>query len=271
VLGFFKDVTELRAAETREKEMERRLAQSQKLEALGTLAGGVAHEVNNALVPTIALTKMVAGKLPEGSRERRNLLTALSGAEKSRDLVKQILAFSRKDEQKTLELFDLTAIVREAVAMMRASLPTTIRIDESIAAVPPVLGNANQMTQVMVNLITNAAQAIGEAMGAITVALSTVAPDADGRAMARLSVADTGCGMDDATRARIFEPFFTTKPVGSGTGLGLSIVHGIVTDHGGRIEVTSRVGEGAQFAVYLPLATDVQETGSEAAGVAVST
>jgi signal transduction histidine kinase len=240
-----KDVTELRMAE-------QKLIESQKLEALGTLAGGVAHEINNSLVPTIAFTKIVAGKLPEDSRERRNLITALRGAERSRDLIKQILAFGRKEEASRHEPLDLAATIREAVAMMRATLPTSIKITERIAAVPPVLGNGNQVTQVLVNLMTNAAQAVGEQMGAITVELGATAPDDDGRAFACLGVADTGCGMDGATRTRIFEPFFTTKVVGRGTGLGLSVVHGIVASHGGRIDVASGVGEGTRFSVYLP-------------------
>jgi signal transduction histidine kinase len=242
-----KDMTELRAAE-------QQLLESQKLEALGTLAGGVAHEINNSLVPTIALTKMVASKLPEESRERRNLMTALGGAERSRDLVKQILAFSRKDDEPRQEPMDLAAAVRDAVAMMRASIPTSIRIAERLATVPPVVGNANQITQVVVNIMTNAAQAIGAAMGTITVELALVEGEPGGAARVCLAISDTGCGMDEATRARIFEPFFTTKAVGTGTGLGLSIVHGIVTGHGGRIEVQSRVGEGARFAVCLPCA-----------------
>ena len=119
-------------------------------------------------------------------------------------------------------------------------------------AVPPVLGDANQLTQVVVNLMTNAAQAIGEGAGTITIELSALAGDDDRGATARLAVADTGCGMDDNTVARIFEPFFTTKEVGRGTGLGLAIVHGIIRSHGGRIEVDSRVGEFTEFTIHLP-------------------
>jgi signal transduction histidine kinase len=248
----FKDVTELRAAERREQEMGQKLVQSQKLEALGTLAGGVAHEFNNALVPILALSKINARRMPENSREREALEMILKSSERARDLVKQILAFSRQDAPRR-ELVDLAATVREAFQMMRVSLPTTMRINERIDSVPPVLGDANQLSQVVVNLMTNAAQAIGEGAGTITVELAATEPGA-----ARLVIADTGCGMDEATAARIFEPFFTTKEVGRGTGLGLAIVHGIVSSHGGRIEVDSRPGGGTRFTIDVPLASEPQ-------------
>jgi signal transduction histidine kinase len=185
----------------------------------------------------IALTKLVAGQLPEDSRSRRNLATVLVGAERSRDLVKQILAFSRKEEQRR-ESVDLAAVLRDALRLMRATVPTSIRLEEDIASGPPVV----------VNLVTNAAQAIGESHGTITVGLCSEPLAAD----LRLFVSDTGCGMDEATKARIFEPFFTTKTVGKGTGLGLSVVHGIIKDHGGRIEVESTPGRGTRFDVVLP-------------------
>jgi signal transduction histidine kinase len=217
---------------------------------LGTLAGGAAHEINNALVPVIALTKMVASHLPEDSRDRRSLGSVLIGAERSRDLVKQILAFSRKEEgdaRQRVDDIDLAAVLREALGLMRATVPTSIRFAEEIAPVPPMAGDANQLHQVIVNLVTNAAHAIGAAHGTITVGLR--ADDAG----LRFWVSDTGCGMDEATKARIFEPFFTTKEVGKGTGLGLAVVHGIVKQHGGRIEAESAPGRGTRFDVVFPL------------------
>jgi PAS domain S-box-containing protein len=249
-VGLWTDVTDIKRAEAERRRLEAQLQHSQRLEALGTLAGGAAHEINNALVPVVALAKLMAAKFPEDSRERRNLMTMLAGAERSRDLVKQILAFSRKDEQEDRrESVDIAAVLRDALRLMRATVPTTIRLWDEIAAVPPVTGDANQLHQVIVNLVTNAAQAIGDAHGTITLG---VRAEADGAAL-RLWVADTGCGMDEATKARIFEPFFTTKDVGEGTGLGLSVVHGIITEHGGRIEVESERGCGTRFDILLPL------------------
>jgi PAS domain S-box-containing protein len=258
VLIVFKDVTELRAAEKRQKEMEQQLLHSQKLKALGTLAGGIAHELNNTLVPILALTKLTAKRLPEGSRERNNLTTILRASERARDLVQQISAFSRKETPTRREV-DVAALAREAMRMMRASVPSTIHIAEAIAAVPSMLADPDQLQQIIINLVGNAAQAIGDRLGTITVEVAAAssgelhADTLPGRgSVVRLSVSDTGCGMDEATRARIFEPFFTTKAVGRGTGLGLSVVHGIVTQHGGSLAVKSQVGKGTRFDILLP-------------------
>jgi PAS domain S-box-containing protein len=256
-----KDVTELRAAEVRRCEMEQQLQHSQKLEALGTLAGGVAHELNNTLVPILALTKITANRCAEGSRELANLNTVLRASERARDLVQQILAFSRK-ETPTRQRLDAAALVREALKMLRASLPSTIHIAETIGAAPPVLADPSQLYQIVTNLLTNAAQAIGGGIGRIAVEVGAASGGGiDQTSLAvpaafRLAVSDTGCGMDGATQRRIFEPFFTTKPVGEGTGLGLAVVHGIVADHGGRIAVTSEAGRGTCVEVFLPAAAD---------------
>jgi PAS domain S-box-containing protein len=250
-VGIWIDITALKQAEAARSALERQLHHAQRLDALGTLAGGIAHEINNALVPIIALTKLVAGHLPEESRDRRNLTAVIGGATRSRDLVQQILDFSRKDEiGAEADDVDLGAVLRETSDFLHATLPASIRLEEVIAATPPVIGDAQQLHQVIVNLITNAAQAIGAAEGRITVTLGL---DAEARAL-RLSVADTGCGMDEATKARIFEPFFTTKQVGTGTGLGLSVVHSIIEKHGGRIEVESAPGQGSCFSIMLPVA-----------------
>jgi signal transduction histidine kinase len=232
---------------------------SQKLEALGTLAGGIAHDLNNALVPILALAKVTARRLPEGGRDRANLDIISRAAERGRDLVKQILAFSRKEkvERQPVNLADLA---RETLTMMRASMPSTVQIVPQIATVPMMIGDPGQLQQVLVNLLTNAAQAIGDEMGSITVTLRCRAAETlvgcgnhPGEDIV-LIVEDTGKGIDDTVRARIFDPFFTTKPVGEGTGLGLSVVHGIVAEHGGRIEVSSRTGEASRFTVYFPAA-----------------
>ena len=238
--------------------LEARLYHSQKLEALGTLAGGIAHDLNNTLVPIVALTKSTAGRLPAQSRERKNLETVLQASERAGELVKQILAFSRERPVEKQEL-DLRPILQNAVDMLRATLPSTIRIQADFGPAPHVFADAGQMHQVVINLATNALQAIGAAMGMITLRLDAERPPAHAPAAAagrqdwlHLGIADTGCGMSEAVRERIFEPFFTTKPVGRGTGLGLSVVHGIITNHGGHIIVESRLGHGTRFDIYLP-------------------
>jgi signal transduction histidine kinase len=143
--------------------------------------------------------------------------------------------------------------VRDSLKMIRASIPATIDIAEAIEAVPPVLGDPSQLHQIVINFVVNASQAIGDRMGTITVSLAAAVPAEErGHSWICLSVRDTGCGMDEATRQRVFEPFFTTKPVGVGTGLGLSVVHGIVVQHGGRVTVESSVGLGTRFDVCLP-------------------
>jgi PAS domain S-box-containing protein len=254
-LGLWTDITLIKRAEAERHALEGQLHHVQRLESLGTLAGGAAHEINNALVPVIALTKLVARKLPEDSRERRNLDTVTAAAERSRDLVKQILAFSRKDvvAHQPGERLDLTAVLSEALSLLRAMLPTSIRIDEAIQPTPAIIGDPSQLQQVIVNIVTNASHAIGGAQGTITVSLQR----AEGELC--LSVRDTGCGMDEATIAQIFDPFFTTKPVGEGTGLGLSVVHGIVAAHGGRIEVHSKLGQGSQFDILLPVSASISD------------
>jgi len=255
LIAALRDVTELRNAEARQREMEQQVLHLQKLEALGTLAGGVAHELNNTLVPVLALAKLTMRGLPEGGREHANLVTISRAAERARDLVQQIVAFSRKDAPKRVTV-DLAELVSGCLKLLTASLPSTIQIAESIADVPPISGDPGQLHQVVVNLVVNAAQAIGNGMGTIAVTLTDIHASAGDPVMTpfiRLSVRDTGCGMDEATRRRIFEPFFTTKPVGEGTGLGLSVVHGVVVDHGGRITVHSGPGRGTCVEVFLPV------------------
>jgi PAS domain S-box-containing protein len=262
LFGVVKDVTELREAERQRDELGRQLIHSQKLEALGTLSGGVAHDLNNTLVPILALSKLALEELPESNPVRGDIETIIRASERARDLVKQILAFSRKQDL-VRRAVDLPAVTREALHMLRASLPTTIEIVEQISQVPLLFGDPGGLHQVLVNLVTNAAQAIGGRVGRITISIweTTETPSPLHRGPTEravcLSVADTGRGMDEATLDRIFEPFFTTKEVGDGTGLGLSVAHGIVTSHGGRIAVKSRPGHGTRFDVYLPAVAEI--------------
>ncbi|HVA14101.1 MAG TPA: PAS domain-containing protein [Stellaceae bacterium] len=251
MFGTVQDITERRGAEARERELERQLLHSQKLEALGTLAGGIAHDLNNTLVPIMALSKLTARRFEHGNPVRANLDTIFEASERARDLVRRVLAFSRKDEPEQHEA-NLGDVVREALKLMRATVPTSIQLDAAIADVPPIRADGSQIHQVITNLVSNAAGALTGGMGTITVSLG-VAARVKGANEVCLSVADTGCGMDEATQQRMFEPFFTTKAVGQGTGLGLSIVHGIVASHGGHVEVKSAPGKGTRFDLYFPL------------------
>ena len=253
-IGTVQDVTERRQAETARRELEAQLVQSQKMEALGRLAGGMAHDLNNTLVPILSLTKLVMKRLPPESQDHANIVNVYRAGTRARDLVRRVLAFSRKQPLR-MESVDLAAIAGDTLAMLRASLPPSIAMRCDIAAVPPVPGDASQLAQLIMNLVTNAAQAIGSRPGTIELSLRREEAIAGTAASPHLhlAVSDTGYGMDAAVMARIFEPFFTTKPVNEGTGLGLSIVHGIVTSHGGRVTVASVPGEGTTFDIRLPL------------------
>lgn len=258
-VGTMRDVTELREIELQRRDLEHQLHHAEKLTALGTLAGGIAHDLNNTLLPILALSEMLLQAVPANDGTREDLETIVEAARRGRGLVQQILAFSRKEET-TKTRVDIFALAKQSLAMLRATVRSSIRIDAQLAEVPLILGDAGQLQQVIVNLITNAAQAIGTGHGTITVRLAaeqvSVSPgyDQGNGTTIRLSVADTGCGMDTQTIDRVFEPFFTTKGVGEGTGLGLSVVHGIVTAHGGSIDVDSTPGIGSIFTILLPAA-----------------
>jgi signal transduction histidine kinase len=242
-------------------ELERQLHHSQKLDSLGTLAGGVAHDLNNTLVPVLALGKVVRNGLLEGSRDRRNMDTIVHAGERARDLVGQILAFTRKEKAET-QVFDLREVAAEAINLLRASVSPAIRIEQATGEIPLMAGYPGRLHQVIVNLVVNASHAIGDGAGTIGVALEVVPGDPNGRdannsaaPTIRLSVRDSGQGMDEATIKRIFEPFFTTKKQGEGTGLGLSVVQSIIAEHGGTITAESRVGHGTCFNILLPALT----------------
>jgi signal transduction histidine kinase len=250
IVGTLQDVTEQRRAEAERLDLERQLQQALKMEALGTLAGGIAHDLNNALVPVLGLTECVMESLPAGGAERADLELVIDGATRARDLVRQILAFSRKEAPER-EPVDIAKVVDIGWELLLRALPFGVRMERRCAAGALVLADHSQIDQVIVNLVTNAVQAIGVGPGTVTVSVTAQRDTAPGTA--RLTVEDTGPGMDETTRSRVFEPFFTTKPVGEGTGLGLAVVHGIVTSHGGSIECRNRLGGGTVFDVFLPL------------------
>jgi signal transduction histidine kinase/ActR/RegA family two-component response regulator len=246
-------------AELEKQTLELRLRHAQRMEALGTLAGGIAHDFNNILAAILGYAEMALGRLRRDSREWRHVQEVRKAGERARDIVDRILAFSRRTEQRHRPV-RMRPLLEETAGLLRASLPPTIdlrmRLPEEEAI---VLGEPSRLQQVIMNLCTNAAQAMA-GQGVIEVALDPVALDAE-RALShgdlaagryvRLSVRDSGHGMDAATLERIFEPFFTTKAAGTGTGLGLAMVHGIVSDHGGAMNVQSRPGAGSSFEAYF--------------------
>jgi signal transduction histidine kinase len=254
LLVAFQDVTEVRAEENRRRALERQLHHSQKLEALGTLAGGIAHDLNNTLVPVITIAKLCLRHAKPGTPEHEDLELIYRAGLRARDLVKQVVAFSRKDVANR-RLFKVDDVLGEALSMLRPTIPSMIRIELAVEPVPLVMGDPTQIHQIIVNLMTNAVHAIGLSHGVISISLKEVPSAGTGEpGLVRLAVADTGCGMDEETQHRIFDPFFTTKPVGEGSGLGLSVVHGIVSNHDGSIAVESAPGRGSRFVVDLPSA-----------------
>ena len=258
-----RDITQRKAAEAERHEMERKMRQMHKMQALGTLAGGTAHEFNNLLVPIIGLTEMVIDNLPAENEDRTHLETVLIAAERARDLVARILSFSREQPAK-LQAVDFKSALIQSLPLLQKTLPASIALRERITAADvTVCGDIGELQQIVLNLASNAAYAIGDAIGSISIDLETVELGtkpaaghgdlAPGR-YARLRVSDSGCGMDHGTTERIFEPFFTTKPVGLGTGLGLSMTHSIVARAKGSIAVSSACGKGTTFELMIPIA-----------------
>jgi PAS domain S-box-containing protein len=261
-----RDITERRRAEALRQSLEAQLRESQKMEAVGTLAGGIAHDFNNivgAILGNAALARQDAAGNP---RVLESLDEISRSGKRARELVQQILSFSRRQPLQR-RVLSLGTVAQESVRMLRATVPARITFDLAVAAgVPPILADENQLQQVLLNLVTNAVHAIGEGAGKISIGVDMAEFDADASAVgaapvpgrcARLTVADTGKGMDEATLARIFEPFFTTKPQGEGTGLGLSVVHGIVRANEGHITVRSVAGVGTTFTACFPVLAEV--------------
>ncbi len=258
----FRDITERKLAQAERERLGLRLRQAEKMEAVGRLAGGIAHDFNNVLGGIFAYGEMLFEKAPEKSPLKRYAQNILAAATRGRELVEQILAYSRSQRGKRAPV-DVGNVVAETLELVRGSLPAGIRLEASAPELAlVVIGDATQLHQVVMNLCSNAIQAMS-AGGAMRVALEAADVTAErglshgtlrpGRYV-RLSVEDSGSGMDEATLSHIFEPFFTTKDIGRGTGLGLSLVYAIVTDSGGAIDVKTAPNQGSTFTIYLTLA-----------------
>ncbi len=257
-------------AERDRQKLESRLRHAQRMEALGTLAGGIAHDFNNILGAILGYAEMALGRLRRGSREWQHVEEVRKAGNRARDVVDRILAFSRRTDQR-LRPVCMAPLLEETAGLLRAFLPPSVSLRLS-AEDAVVSGEPGRLQQVIMNLCTNAAHAMGD-RGVIDVTLDLVVIEAE-RALShgalaagryvRLTVRDSGHGMESATLERIFEPFFTTKAAGAGTGLGLAMVHGIVADHGGAISVRSRPGAGSSFEVYFRQAEAPMTEGTSA-------
>jgi PAS domain S-box-containing protein len=245
---------------TGRKLMEGQIRQAQKMESIGTLAGGIAHDFNNILTAIIGYTEMNMYHAEGNMRVRHNSENVLKAAGRARDLVKQILTFSRPGDEERKPV-QLQPIIKEALKMLRASLPASVDMQQSLLSESYAYAAPTHIHQIIVNLCTNAAHAMQERGGILRVMLEDADIDAAAAASIsdlkagqylRLTVTDTGAGIDPAIIHRIFDPFFTTKESGRGTGMGLAMVYGIVTSYGGTITVASQVGRGSTFEVYIP-------------------
>ncbi len=260
-----KEIEQHEQEKEKNRKLESQLRQSQKMEAIGTLAGGIAHDFNNILFPVFGYTEMLLEDTPEEGPLRHGLTQIMAGAERARNLVQQILTVSRRQEQVTRPL-QPHLIIKEVLNLTRSSLPATIKINQDIDSQSGmIMADPTQIHQIAMNLITNAFQAMADTGGELYITLKPVelkhselkpvefnpAGMTPGSYIC-LTIKDTGPGIDKDIQERIFDPYFTTKEKGRGTGLGLSIVNGIVQSHRGQIQVFSQPGKGTEFKVFLP-------------------
>jgi PAS domain S-box-containing protein len=259
--GSIQDITD-------RKLLESQLRQAQKMEAIGTLAGGIAHDFNNILSAVLGYAEMAQREPKVSDRLMRYHEQIYKAGGRAKDLVKQILAFSRQSDEE-LRPLAISPIIKEVLKLLRASLPSTIKIHHDIQSDPDtVIADPTQIHQILLNLCTNAAHAMSDGKGELIVSLSPVEINPRDASninhgltpgmYLQLSVSDTGHGIDPGIMDRIFDPFFTTKKPGEGTGMGLSVVHGIVKSYNGAITVESKVGEGTTFHIYLPLLMETE-------------
>jgi PAS domain S-box-containing protein len=261
---------------TTSRNLEEQLLQAQKMEAIGTLAGGIAHDFNNMLAGILGSAELVREDLPPNHPTQEYVESITTAGNRARELVQQILTFSRRQESEK-RVLQLQPIVGECIKLLRSTIPAMVKITHHVDAIcPPVFGDPTQIHQVIMNISTNAWQALPETGGHIHIRLHAVEVDPSMAAnhrelhtgtFARLVITDNGHGMDAKTRDRIFEPFFTTKPASKGSGLGLSMVYGIIKSHRGAILVESEPGHGTTFQIYLPASTGFRPKSSSAAVV----
>lgn len=271
LLGISEDITEDKNALEERQLLEGQLRQAQKMESIGTLAGGIAHDFNNILSAIFGYAELAKEDINEPEKIQKDLDEVLSGARRARDLVRQILTFSRKNDTE-LQPLRIQSILKESLKLLRSTIPTTIEIKQDInPQCEPVLADPTQIHQVIMNLCTNAYHAMRDTGGILNISLHPVELakedlghkiDFASGSYLKLEIQDTGIGMNREVQEKIFEPYFTTKGKKEGTGLGLSVVHGIITSLKGHIYVYSEIGRGTTFKIYLPTIVD---TGSATA------
>jgi PAS domain S-box-containing protein len=269
-----RDLSRQKAQEAERSTIHAQLRQSQKMEAIGTLAGGIAHDFNNILGVMTGYTELALSKIKDKESPREEMSEVLVACLRAKQLIMQILTFSRSTQEERRPM-QVSTIAKEVVKLLRASLPTFIEIREDISLNRAIMGDPIEIHQLIMNLATNAGQAMRIDGGVLKISLRQASPKALQHPAFRalkpgdyleLEVADSGPGIDPGIQERVFEPFFTTKEPGEGTGMGLAVVHGIVKGHFGAIRLESRPGEGASFTVLLPLLEEVPELFSESAG-----
>ena len=261
---FARDLTAKKLAEAQRLALENQLRESQKMQAIGTMAGGIAHDFNNILSAILGNVTLATQDLEDGAPALTSLQEIDKAGRRARDLVRQILTFSRNEQPKRIPIH-LHEVIEETVRLVKVAMPPSVELRVTLAAdCPAVLADATQVEQALLNLCTNAFLAVGNDKGTVTLDLSTgtlASPDTERLGVAPgsyaiVAVSDTGNGMSADTLARIFEPFFTTRQVGQGTGLGLSVVHGIMQTHLGAVDVQSTLNLGSVFTLYFPTTGD---------------
>jgi signal transduction histidine kinase len=261
IIGLVRDETSLKKSIQEKEDLKRQLQRAQKMEAMGTLAGGIAHDFNNILFPVIGNAEMLLQDIDKKSTMYKPLNEMLMGMQTAKDLIKQILSFSRQADFESKPI-QIQPIIRKAVTLLRSSLPSTISINQYLKQdCGPVFTNESHVHQLVMNLCTNAFHAMSENGGVLTVRLKQVTissreavkMEVSPGKFCLLTVEDTGDGIKPEVLPHIFNPYFTTKKDGQGTGLGLSVSHGIVIQNKGHIAVDSTVGQGTLFTVYLPI------------------
>ena len=269
------DISARKKAEEEKAALEARLLHAQKMESIGTLSGGIAHDFNNLLGIILGNVELAMDDVPKWHPAKINLNEIRTASLRARDVVKQLLSFSRKTDHDRRPV-NLLPIVKDALKFLRSSIPTSIEIHENIAKDidDTIFADSTQINQVMINLCTNAAHAMEHTGGVITIDVENIYSDQFSAAdytdlppgrYVKLMVSDTGTGIDPEIVDRIFDPYFTTKELGKGTGIGLSVVHGIVKSHSGAISVDSKFGKGTTFSILFPLAEEAAVVEPESA------